>query len=56
LKERVLGLVVVLEFLRTNDREEKVDDQEKGDNTYNVVGHGVLVGFRGLDFLADPYE
>jgi hypothetical protein len=34
-----------LEFLGTNDREHEIDDQENGDDSYNGVSHGLLVGF-----------
>ena len=31
-----------LEFLRTNDREQEIHDQEKRNDSYNDVGHGML--------------
>jgi len=34
-----------LEFLRANDREQEIYDQQEGDDSYNIVGHWVLVLF-----------
>ena len=50
-----MGVVDGLEFLRTNDRKEKVYDEEKSNDSYDDVGHGFGSMVR-LDFLADPGE
>jgi hypothetical protein len=34
---------VWLEFLRTKDREQEIGDQEKGDDSHDVIGHKMIM-------------
>jgi hypothetical protein len=46
----------VLEFFRTNNREDQVNDQRDGDEAYNLVFHVVVCCFVNLDFVTCPHE